>query len=172
MKFIDVRTSTVFSMLYLLAASLPAVAQGVLDAGSAAGEEEASSAGLKLNLDDHVSGNLHAAMFWGTGLAIVAIVFLYLSVRERGRLELAKALVEHGKELPPQLLESSRRPRSDLRRGVVFLAMGMGLGACMLLSGHRSIWSISLVPGLIGIGYLVVWMLERPATRPSDPERR
>jgi hypothetical protein len=171
MKFIHVRTSTVLSMLYLLVASLPALAQGVVDAG----EEDDSGAGLRVHFNDNFSGNLHSAMFLGTGLAIVAIVFLYLSVRERGRLELARTLVEHGKELPPQLLgssRSSRRPRSDLRRGVVFLAMGMGLGACMLLSGHRSIWSISLVPGLIGIGYLVVWALERPATLPSDPERR
>jgi Domain of unknown function (DUF6249) len=128
---------------------------------TALGDEEPS-------INVHLNSHIETALFWGTSLAIVAIVFMFLWLRERGRLELARTLVEHGKELPPQLLAPSRRrrPNSDLRRGILGVMIGLGMAASFMLSEHRSHWALSLIPGLVGVGYLLIWRLEPP---PSDP---
>ena len=82
-----------------------------------------------------------------------------------------RMMVEKGQEVPPALLAPpppAVRQRSDMRRGVVLLMIGIGLivflGAVNDWEG--GVWSLGLIPALIGLGYLLVWKLEGKADKP------
>ena len=70
-------------------------------------------------------------------------------------------MIEKGQPVPPELFLDPRRrskPRSDLRSGIVLLAVGVGL-VTFFLASHYSFWSVGVIPLLIGIARIVVWIL-------------
>ena len=73
-------------------------------------------------------------------------------------------MVEKGQPVPEALLNPPPvvRQRSDLRRGVTLLMIGAGLivffGAVNDWEG--GVWSLGIIPFLIGLGYLLVWRLD------------
>lgn len=100
--------------------------------------------------------------FFATVIAIVAIS-LYASFRkDQQRHATLRLVIERGGSIPPELLTPApKRPASDLRRGVVLLAAGVGLTILLAAaSSERGLWTAGLVPVLLGLGYLVVWRLE------------
>ena len=76
-----------------------------------------------------------------------------------------RMMVEKGQEVPPALLAPpapAQRQRSDMRRGVVLVMVGLGI---MLFLGavndwEGGAWAMGIIPFLIGVGYLLVWKLE------------
>lgn len=83
-------------------------------------------------------------------IAVIAVV----KIRQRGeeaRLELARQIVARGMEPPPELFPSSAQ--GDLRRGIVLIFSGLGLLGASL--GMPGLGPTGLVPGFIGLGYLV-----------------
>ncbi|MCB9568463.1 MAG: hypothetical protein H6710_14830 [Myxococcales bacterium] len=95
---------------------------------------------------------------------VVLVVRMRLRAEER-RLELARRFVEQGMEPPAALFPSAAR--SDLRRGVVLVFAGLGLLAAGSSEGHFG--SVGLIPGFIGLGYLVSFGLSE---RLSDRKNR
>ncbi len=95
---------------------------------------------------------------------LVGLIQLASYRRDRIRHETLRVMVERGAEIPMALLSPrKRRPASDLRRGVIWLCVGLGtMAALAILAAHEENhpWAIGLVPTLIGIGYLVVWKIE------------
>jgi len=86
---------------------------------------------------------------------------LFFSYRkELQRQTTVRLALERGATIPTELLVPRRRPRSDLRTGILLLAGGVGLLLFLLLEGEES-WGVGLIPLLIGAGYLVAWRLER-----------
>lgn len=90
-------------------------------------------------------------------LAVVALIVIsairFRHATARHRLELARRMVEKGIEPPPELLGSTAG--SDLRRGVVLVFTGVGLLVASLLGGSGGLSPAGLIPGFIGVGYLV-----------------
>lgn len=86
-------------------------------------------------------------------IAVIAVV----RIRQRGeegRLELARQMVARGLEPPPELFPTSAQ--GDLRRGIVLIFSGLGLlGASIGVAG---LGPAGLVPGFIGLGYLVSYL--------------
>ena len=104
-----------------------------------------------------------------------------------------RAMVEKGMEIPPQLLGQGKRPpspRRDLRRGILLICAGIGIGLFLIFADGEEGAGLGLIPILIGVGYLIVATLESrrerqlgsrcrgrgagplrpPAVGPSDPE--
>jgi hypothetical protein len=84
-----------------------------------------------------------------------------------------RLMVEKGQPVPPALLAPppSVRQRSDMRRGVVLVMVGLGL---MLFLGavnewEGGAWAVGIIPFLIGAGYLLVWKLEGRKDIPPPP---
>jgi hypothetical protein len=126
--------------------------------------------------------------FW-TFLAVVILVPIWLRHQDRQRMhDTLRIAFEKGLPVPPELitaLQSNIAPRrpstpeSDLRRGLVMIAIGLGL--CGLGYGlWYGLMSVSdtaayitggctagfgAIPGLIGVAYLVLW-----ATRRETPK--
>ena len=74
-------------------------------------------------------------------------------------------MVEKGQPVPEALFAAPHTPgeqRSDMRRGVVLVMVGLGimifLGAVNEWDGGA--WALGLIPFLIGAGYLAIWVME------------
>ena len=110
---------------------------------------------------------------FGAPVLIVAVIMIANYLRARSLHRTVQAMVEKGQPVPAALLAPPAvpRPRSDLRRGVILIAIGIGV---MTFFGvdegwHDSAWAFGLIPGLIGVGYLIVWKLEGKRTDSPPP---
>lgn len=90
-------------------------------------------------------------------LAVVALIVIsairFRHATTRRRLDLARRMVEKGLEPPPELVGVNNG--SDLRRGLVLVCTGIGLLLASTLGHNDSLSPAGLIPGFIGIGYLV-----------------
>lgn len=92
------------------------------------------------------------------------VVIMRMRLRaEENRLDLARRYVEQGIEPPSNLFPSAAR--SDLRRGVVLIFAGLGLLAAA--GGGGQLGPVGLIPGFIGLGYVVSYALSQRLGRKS-----
>lgn len=85
-------------------------------------------------------------------IAIAAVLCVYIYYRHRNRQavqETVRTAIEQGQELTPEILERLGQPpkaeeNSDLRRGVILVAVGVGCAVLGVMLGK--------VPAEIGIG--------------------
>jgi hypothetical protein len=106
-------------------------------------------------------------------LGVALVISLQLFFSHRSRLETQKtirAALDKGQPLTPEVLkeigDASRSPHADLRRGIIAIAIGLGIIALgffgvdlseeELVSGGTLI-GIGFLPLLIGIAYLALW---------------
>jgi hypothetical protein len=139
-----------------------------------------------------VTGILQSLIFWLFVLALVlglAIGPRYIRSRERRRLyDVMQTAYEKGQPVPPELIASltadtpepeTRAPASsvdrDLRRAIVLMAVGLGLGGLgfgmgfglSFASGTAGaivggiIAGCGAIPGFIGLAYLILFLAGR-----------
>ncbi len=102
---------------------------------------------------------------------VVGLVTYYRFRRRRDVQETIRVAIEKGQELPTEFLETiqspqeAARPRKDqdLRRGVVLIAVGLGIAAFGALAGEedavRPLMGIGSIPFLIGVALTALWIL-------------
>ncbi len=114
-------------------------------------------------------GLVSSVAFFGTIIAIVAIVSFN---RSRNTAELQKTLrmsIEKGQPLPPEFVESMSRsvpraknPMNDVRWGLIWMALAGGLMLWTYLDhgeiGHH-MGGIAAVPGMIGLALFVLGII-------------
>ena len=111
---------------------------------------------------------------FGAPVLIVMVIGIFALIGNRMRQRTIRMMVEKGQPVPAELLapEARRvRRRSDVRRGVVWTMVGLGL---MIFFGavndwEGGVWSLGLIPFLIGLGYLLIWKLENKKDIPPPP---
>jgi len=107
---------------------------------------------------------------FGAPVLIVAVIMYFGFSRNRMMHRTVRMMVEKGQPVPEALLNPppAVRKRSDMRRGVVLVMVGLGLviflGAVNDWEGGS--WAIGIIPFLIGLGYLLVWKLEGSRDNP------
>lgn len=111
---------------------------------------------------------------FGAPVLIVILIGFFALLVSRSRQRTIRMLVEKGQPVPAELLAPATRggrQRSDVRRGVVWTMIGVGLmvwlGAVNDWEGGA--WSFGLIPFLIGLGYLIIWKLENKKDIPPPP---
>jgi hypothetical protein len=111
---------------------------------------------------------------FGAPVLIVILIGFFALLVSRSRQRTIRMLVEKGQPVPAELLAPATRAgrqRSDVRRGVVWTMIGVGLivwlGAVNDWEGGA--WSFGLIPFLIGLGYLIIWKLENKKDIPPPP---
>jgi len=99
--------------------------------------------------------------FFGMIVAIIGFTSWARSRRNRMVHETVRLLVEKGQPLPPDIFRERRpaTPASDLRKGIAWAAIGVGLTGYFLI-GSGGNWGIGLIPLCIGLGYLIAWKFE------------
>ena len=107
---------------------------------------------------------------FGTPILIVAVILYFSFSRTRALHRTVRLMVEKGQPVPEALLNPppAQRQRSDMRRGVVLVMVGLGLMVFLAAVNEweGGAWSIGLIPFLIGAGYLLVWKLEGKKDKP------
>ena len=146
--------------------------------------------GIVIDTDDkdigHVGGSndiptevipLVAIVFlsiFGAPVLIVILIGMFALLVSRSRQRTIRMLVEKGQPVPAELLAPSTRAvrqRSDVRRGVVWTMVGLGLMVWLAAVNdwEGGAWSLGLIPFLIGLGYLIIWKLENKKDIPPPP---
>jgi hypothetical protein len=102
---------------------------------------------------------------FGAPVLIVLTIGMFALIGNRMRQRTIRMMVEKGQPVPAELLapEVRRvRRRSDVRRGVIWTMVGLGLMVWLAAVNdwEGGVWSFGLIPFLIGLGYLIVWKLE------------
>ena len=110
--------------------------------------------------------------------AITAIIFgpSYLKSREKREIqETVRHAIDKGQQLPPELIEAMTRDVAsklpsrtrDLRRGVIWLAVGIGIAAFSFLSDlgwddhelqqiGNGLLGVAAIPATIGLAFIVL----------------
>lgn len=111
---------------------------------------------------------------FGAPVLIVILIGVFALLVSRSRQRTIRLLVEKGQPVPAELLAPATRAvrrRSDVRRGVVWTMVGLGLMIWLAAVNdwEGGAWSLGLIPFLIGLGYLIIWKLENKKDIPPPP---
>jgi lipid-A-disaccharide synthase-like uncharacterized protein len=115
---------------------------------------------------------------FGCPVAIVALVAYFRARKQKMLHETLRAIVEKGLPIPPELLHSSRHegnsaasgqddPDTALRQGLLLVAAGLGICIWLLIKSSDS-WGLGFIPLLIGVSFLVEWLIAK--RKSSKPE--
>ncbi len=96
-------------------------------------------------------------------VAIIVVVQTFRLRRQKLVHETMRLMIEKGLPVPPELINPPppvKPPKSDLRRGLIWLALGMGLIVLLNKVGDEpGVWAVGLTPALIGAAYLLCWLI-------------
>lgn len=100
----------------------------------------------------------------------VVVAYFYWNYRNRlSIMDTVQKALDRGESLTPELLDrlgAAVNPKMrDLRRGVVFLALGVAGLLCSLFFDIadvvNGIRAASVFPLMLGLGFLIVWKMNR-----------
>jgi len=95
-------------------------------------------------------------------ILLISIPFYFNVQKTKSFHRMIKGFVEKGQEIPNELILSVPQAKSDLRRSVILISTGIAISLVLILiSSHGRIWSIGIIPIVIGIGYLVSSRLDK-----------
>ena len=102
---------------------------------------------------------------FGAPVLIVAFIMYFGFSKSRMQHRTIRMLAEKGQPIPADLLAPPApavRQRSDMRRGIVLVMVGIALMICFGAwnEWEGGAWAIGVIPFVIGLGYLLVWKLE------------
>jgi len=102
---------------------------------------------------------------FGAPVLIVALIMYFGFSKNRAMHRTIRIMAEKGQPIPAALLAPPTpavRQRSDMRRGIVLVMMGVGLMVCFgaWSDWEGGSWALGVIPFVIGLGYLLVWKLE------------
>lgn len=98
--------------------------------------------------------------------AVIIFTIMYFKYKARSDLQVTiRQAIEKGNELTPELLERMSEPKqktsSDLRRGMIAIAIGIAFALFGIIIDEqdavRPLIGIGMFPTLVGIAYLVLW---------------
>jgi len=147
--------------------------------GVVIGDHDADSVDLKDvgDLGERMAIPIVAIVFmsiFGAPVLIVAVILYFGFSKNRMMHRTIRMMVEKGQPVPAALLAPpppAQRQRSDMRRGVVLVMVGLGLMLffAAVNDWEGGVWAIGIIPFLIGLGYLLVWKLEGNKDVSSPP---
>ena len=111
-----------------------------------------------------IVGIIFSTLF-GAPVMIVAVILFFSYWKQRNLHRTVRMMVEKGQTVPEGLFSSpprAIRQRSDMRRGVVLVMVGIGIMVffAAVNDWEGGAWAMGIIPFLIGCGYLLVWKLE------------
>jgi hypothetical protein len=109
-------------------------------------------------------------LFFIAAVAGVIIVPSWLKSRERQEMQgLLRSAIEKGQPVPPEVIDAMTKPVkssptsfSDVRTGVIWLAVGLGIAGFGFMMGFfaveafQAMTGIAAVPAAIGLAYVVL----------------
>jgi hypothetical protein len=121
--------------------------------GDAMSDDEVPMMGMLIGL-------VSVLLVFGTPIIIVLAGLRHRTARQKMINELVLRLAEKGQPIPPELFLEPVRPQTDLRRGIIWAMIGVGIVIFGLFQGSRDLMGIGFIPLMIGIGFFVAAKLE------------
>jgi len=97
------------------------------------------------------------------GPVIAFYYYLHYDAKNKAKkMDTLVKVVEHGTEVDPgllKMLDEPNGPKADLRKGVIWLALGIPLTIALFFIDEGADWEVELfglIPVFIGIAYLIV----------------
>jgi len=118
----------------------------------------------------------------GAGIVIICLLpFLFvvalLAIQSRARnresvrrYDLYSKSLEMGQTIPEHFFDEPKKanPSSNLKRGILWLVVGLALLIYFIIVHKDNALIAGIVPTFVGIGYLLVHMLDKPKTDTTD----
>ncbi len=116
----------------------------------------------------------------GFTLLVLWIIFGHSRRVDQNRHETIWRYLERGEEVPVQLLidpdnpATWRKPVTDRRKGILWCAVGLGLGVMLVIWGDGNLrkGALAVVPLCIGLGYLIAARLEPAPDDEADGDSK
>jgi hypothetical protein len=105
----------------------------------------------------HAEGALVAVAGFAFTLLIVMLLMAFRRAQEHERYETIRRLIEKGAEIPKELLGVVAKEGSDLRRGVIFISLGVGFVVFFTMGSGSGVGALFVC---LGLGYLLAWKME------------
>jgi hypothetical protein len=109
-------------------------------------------------------------VFGGAVLSIY-LILLFSGRKTDKKLDTLVKLVEHGGQVEPEMLDMLNEPTgpdADLRKGLIWLAIGIPLTLGLAMTGNATPWVFGLIPVFIGGAYLIVMKITLDKKKESD----
>ena len=111
-----------------------------------------------------------AVFFIFSPIVLIPVAWMFFKFKKDREIQnTLRTALEKGHEVPSELLEQINDPKvqpkkdQDLRRGIVLVAVGLGIGAFGYLVGDDDAFGplagIGSIPLLIGLGLTLLWIL-------------
>jgi len=88
-------------------------------------------------------------------ILIILIVQYFRYKKKKELYQLMTKFIESGKEVPIELIKEPKKQRSDLRRGLIFLSLGIAITIGAALATMDKLYFIGIIPLLLGIAYIL-----------------
>ena len=89
--------------------------------------------------------------------------------REKARYDLYLKSIEMGQSIPEKIFEEpEKKDSSRLQSGLVWLGVGMAL-VIVGISTNNDGLLFGLIPGFVGLGILIAYLIEKPKNNPNSP---
>jgi hypothetical protein len=109
-------------------------------------------------------------VFGGAVLSIY-LILLFSGRKTSKKLDTLVKLVEHGGKVEPEMLEMLNEPmgpEADLRKGLIWIAIGVPLTLGLAMTGDGVPWVFGLIPVFIGGAYLLVMKITLDKNKESE----
>jgi hypothetical protein len=94
-------------------------------------------------------------------ILLISIPFYFNFRKTKSFHRLIENFINKDKEIPSNIILSTYQTKSDIQKSIILIATGIGLSIVLLLLGIGGrIWSIGLIPIIIGFGYFIASRLE------------
>ena len=108
-----------------------------------------------------VSASINLLAVLALPIGIVAVVLAFRHRRQKLAHETMRLMIAKGLPVPSELINPpppAKPPKSDLRRGLLWLAIGVGASILLKnLVSDEGVWTAGLVPAFMGVAYLLCW---------------
>lgn len=123
---------------------------------------------------ESIIGTMIPIFFFAMIAAIVIVPRYFKSLERQKMAETLKVAIEKGQPLPTEVVDAISSgvrappsPQRDLRTGIVWLAIGIGLGAMGLALGFEEpdatypLLGIACFPAFVGLAFIAMYFLNR-----------
>ena len=96
-------------------------------------------------------------------ILIIYFVGLYKNKESVRKHEFYMKALEAGQTIPENYFKEPEKPKSsNLQKGAIWLAVGLGLTILLLVKGDTKESGVGAIPIFVGVAYLLVYYLEKP----------
>lgn len=106
---------------------------------------------------------------------IILIIWIinHISYRkQRDRYHIIEKAIDNGQAIPEGLFDEPKKAKkrwtNTLHQAIIFLAIGIGVAIFGNTIDEETITAIAVIPGVIGVGYLLIALIERHEERNKD----